>query len=72
MTTKSDDLADDILRGAVAIGAFIGIDPRKAFHLLQLGEIPAMKEGRIWTSTKSRLRRHYNESRYDAKKREVA
>jgi hypothetical protein len=59
--TDQSDLAADILRGAAAIGAFIGLDERQTFHGLQNGHIPATKEGRVWVSTRSRLRRHYNE-----------
>ena len=58
---NQSDLAADILRGAAAIGAFIGLDERQTFHGLQNGHIPATKEGRVWVSTRSRLRRHYNE-----------
>jgi hypothetical protein len=61
----AQSLADDLLRGAEAIGAFIGLKPRQAFHGLQAGSIPAVKEGGTWVSTKSRLRKHYNESRYE-------
>jgi hypothetical protein len=61
----AESLADDLLRGAEAIGAFIGLEPRQAFYGLQAGNIPAVKEGNTWVSTKSRLRKHYNESRYE-------
>jgi hypothetical protein len=64
-THNTESLGDEILRGAAAIGAFIGLDPRETFYGLQNGWIPATKEGRIWVSTKSRLRRHYNESSYE-------
>jgi hypothetical protein len=60
-----ETLADDILRGAAQIGAFLGLSPRQAFHFLQIGAVPATKEGNVWVSTKSRLRKHYNESRYE-------
>jgi hypothetical protein len=63
--SDGEDLADDILRGAEAIGAFVKLDPRQAFHGLQKGYIPGLKEGNTWVSTKSRLRKHYNESRYE-------
>jgi hypothetical protein len=60
-----ESLAGDILRGADAIAAFLGLGRRQAFYFLQKGEIPAVKEGSVWVSTKSRLRKHYNESRYE-------
>jgi hypothetical protein len=66
MSSKNHEtLADDILRGALAIGDFVGLEERKAFHHLQRGDIPATKEGRVWVTTKSRLRRHYNEHRFE-------
>jgi hypothetical protein len=55
-----DGLAADILHGAQAIADYIGVDLRRAFYLLQHGYIPAVKTGATWTSTKSRLRRHFN------------
>jgi len=57
-TPADNSLAGDILRGAAQIGDFIGLDEQKAFHKLEKRQIPADKEGRIWVSTKSRLRRH--------------
>jgi hypothetical protein len=59
-TPNPDDLAADILHGAQAIADYIGVDLRRAFYLLQHGYIPAVKTGATWTSTKSRLRRHFN------------
>ena len=59
-TPNPDDLAADILHGAQAIADYIGVDLRRAFYLLQNGYIPAVKTGATWTSTKSRLRRHFN------------
>jgi len=58
-------LANDLLRGAAKIGAFIGLGLRETFYGLQEGHIPATKEGKTWVTTKSRLRRHYNEERYE-------
>jgi hypothetical protein len=72
MIRDSESLASEILRGAEEIGAFVGLDQRKAFHGLQNGSIPATKEGRIWVTTKSRLRRHYNEERYEPSAKEAA
>jgi hypothetical protein len=59
-TPNPDDLAADILHGAQAIADYIGVDLRRAFYLLQNSYIPAVKTGATWTSTKSRLRRHFN------------
>jgi hypothetical protein len=71
-TTVETSLAEDILRGADAIGAFVGLDPRQTFYYLQTGVLPATKEGRIWVSTRSRLRRHYNEGRFEPLPKEEA
>jgi hypothetical protein len=54
-----ESLADDLLRGAAQISAFIGLDLRQTFHALQQGHIPATKEGKTWVGSKSRLRKHY-------------
>ena len=59
-----ESLAGDLLRGADAIAGFLGLSLRQAFYGLQTGAIPAVKENSVWISTKSRLRRHYNEGRY--------
>jgi hypothetical protein len=48
-----------IVRGAAAIGAAIGVSPRRAYWLLERGVVPAVKEGTTWTSTLDRLRRFY-------------
>jgi hypothetical protein len=63
--SKTDEtLADDLLRGCVAIADFIGTDPRSTFHYLKAGEIPATKLGRLWIGSRSRLRRHFSESTF--------
>jgi hypothetical protein len=67
-----ESLAGDILRGADAIAAFLGLGRRQAFYFLQKGEIPAVKEGSAWVTTKSRLIRHYNEGRYRPAKRDLS
>ena len=60
MTTKTDtSLRDDLLWGAQAIAKELGLDRRAVFYLLQTGKLPATKTGRIWTSTRSRLRHHF-------------
>jgi hypothetical protein len=48
-----------VVRGAAAIGAAIGVSPRRAYWLLERGVLPAVKEGSTWTSTLDRLRRFY-------------
>jgi hypothetical protein len=53
-------LADDLLIGAQQIADELGIDLRQCFHWLQNGYIPATKTGSTWTTTRSRLRRHFD------------
>lgn len=55
----TDSLANDLLRGAKAIAAFIGIDGRRCYYALEHGYIPATKEGETWVAAKSVLRRYY-------------
>jgi hypothetical protein len=55
-----ETLAADVLWGAQAIADFVGLDVRQAFHALQRGHLPGTKTGHVWTSTKSRLRAHFN------------
>jgi hypothetical protein len=63
-SSETETLAGDLLRGCEAIAAYIDRAPRETFYLLQGGVLPAFKQGRIWISTKSRLRRYYNESTF--------
>jgi hypothetical protein len=72
-SSETETLADDILRGCIAIAAFIDREPRETFYLLQGGVLPAFKQGRIWISTKSRIREYYNTARYEpAPKKELS
>jgi hypothetical protein len=52
-------IADDLLIGAKAIGDEIGVDERRAYYLLEKGYFPSRKMGRIHTSTRSGLRKHF-------------
>jgi hypothetical protein len=53
---SDDDL--DLVWGAEAIGKVIKASPRKTFHLLERGLIPATKIGAQWVSSRSGLRAH--------------
>lgn len=55
---KDEVLADDLLRGAPAIGRYGGWTLRQTYHLLENNLIPAFKVGKIWNARKSTLRRH--------------
>jgi hypothetical protein len=56
-------LAGDVLWGCAEIAAEINRPEHITFRLLQRGLIPADKTGAIWTSTRSRLRAHFNPER---------
>jgi hypothetical protein len=58
----SGALADDLLFGAQAIADELGVSVRKTFYLLERSLIPARKIGATWTSTRSRLRQHFEET----------
>ena len=47
-----------VLWGAKAIGAFLGLPPRKVFYLLENGLLPGTKIGKTWTATEDRLADH--------------
>jgi hypothetical protein len=49
--------------GLAEIAAEINRPEHITFRLLQRGLIPAKKIGEIWTSTRSRLRAHFNGER---------
>lgn len=51
-------LSEDLVGGAKAIGAELGVDERRAFHLLERGHIPGFKLGGRWYARRSRLRLH--------------
>ena len=58
---NTDTLADDILRGVKAISAFTGEPERRVQYLVESGQIPAGKIGRLWIASKKRLREYYAE-----------
>jgi hypothetical protein len=60
---KPADIETDLdtpLWGAAAIGAAMGCNERRAYHLLENGLVPATKVGNVWSSTRRRLREHFN------------
>jgi hypothetical protein len=60
-TLPADTLASDLIWGAQAIGIEIGVGPRRAFHILQSGTVPAKKVGALWVASRAALRRHFTE-----------
>ena len=57
--TTTSPLAADLLLGAQAVADELGISLRKTFYLLETGQLPARKTGRLWTSTRSKLRKFF-------------
>ena len=53
-------LASDILWGAQAIAREINREVQITYYMLQRGQIPATKIGETWTTTRTRLRDHFN------------
>lgn len=49
-------LADDLIEGAEAIGAELGVGQRRAFQLMEKGAIPAFKLLGKWYARRSTLR----------------
>jgi Helix-turn-helix domain len=54
-TANSDDRLD-VLFGAQAIADYLGIDRRTVYHSLERKLLPAGKMGKVWVTTRSRLR----------------
>ena len=48
-------LADDLLPGANAAAAFIGVTPRAVYHLVEAGHLPAIRKGKKLYFRKSEL-----------------
>lgn len=53
-------LSDDLLPGAIAAAAFIGVTPRAVYHLVEAGHLPAIKKGRKLYFRKSELERAFS------------
>ena len=52
-------VADDAIWGAGPIGEEIGVPERRAFYLLETGQIPARKIGKYWVSSRRALRTRF-------------
>ncbi len=48
-------LRDDLIKGTTAAAAYCGLDPRTIYHLVEIGELPAMKKGKVLFFRKSEL-----------------
>jgi hypothetical protein len=45
-----------LLWGAKSIGRFIGKNQRAAFRMLETGQLPGRKQGKLWVSSERELR----------------
>jgi hypothetical protein len=61
LQTGADD-GDVIIWGAKNIASEINTTPKRAFNLLEQGELPAKKVGGRWCTTRRRLRKHFEEA----------
>jgi len=48
-------LASDLLQGASAAAAFIGVTPRSVYHLVESGHLPVIRKGKRLYFRKSEL-----------------
>jgi hypothetical protein len=51
----------ELVWGAEAIAGLIGSTPRKTFHMLEKGLIPAKKVGNRWVAERGKLLRFFME-----------
>jgi hypothetical protein len=54
-----EPIGNDLIRGARAIAAELNETERRTQYLLETGQIPAGKSGRVWIASRRRLREHY-------------
>ena len=52
---------NDFLHGAKSIADFLGVPIRRAYYMLENGQIPAARIGDKWSARRSRLLEHYTE-----------
>jgi hypothetical protein len=55
MNSANDNIADDLLKGAEAIAAFLGEDQRAVFYQISKGKIPHYRVGSNIRARKSVL-----------------
>lgn len=55
MNSANDNLADDVLKGAEAIAAFLGEDMRAVFYQINKHAIPHYRVGKLIRARKSVL-----------------
>lgn len=52
-------LNGDLIKGATAAAAFCGLDARTIYHLVEIGQLPAIKKGKGLFFRKSELERAF-------------
>ena len=55
--SNDESVADDILRGAIPIGAELGIKPANIPYIVRTGKYPIAKLGKIYIASRRELRR---------------
>ena len=53
-------LKDDLLSGASAAAAYVGVKPRSIYHMVDGGQLPAIRMGRKLYFRKSELERAFS------------
>lgn len=53
----SDDLSADLLFGAEAIAAFVGVEPSQIYYIRKSKKLPIGKLGKILIASRRRLKR---------------
>ena len=69
--SATENLADDLLRGAGAIASFLGTNERRVFYMLERKQIPGFKLGGLWNARKSTLVKYIEELEAEAVESEV-
>ena len=54
-------MSNDFLHGAKSIADFLDVPIRRAYYMLENGQIPAARIGDKWSARRSRLLEHYAE-----------
>lgn len=63
LQNKNDaDIASEIVWGAEAIGAVIGLKPRQAHHLIEKKALPVKKVGGRWCANRAKLLDFFNQT----------
>lgn len=52
-------LNEEMIKGARAAGAYCGLNTRTIYHLVEIGELPALKKGKVLFFRKSELERAF-------------